>query len=247
MTTLAIGDGANDVNMINAAHIGVGISGLEGQQASRASDYSIGQFRFLRNLLLIHGREAYRRNSYLILYTFYKNVLYVMPIFYFGIVSGFSGTQIYDTYMYQLYNLAFTGMPICWFAVFDYEYEKPRLLTDLRLYSIGLEDKCFNPYKFWGWYFMAAVQGAILLFLTFQTLDETSGVTHVPITGEEITTSANLTLDGLFIFQAIVILVNAKLFIQSNIHTGLSVFWTFGCALSFYVFLLFMSESTWPF
>ena len=42
MTTLAIGDGANDVNMITAAHIGVGISGLEGQQAARAADYSIG-------------------------------------------------------------------------------------------------------------------------------------------------------------------------------------------------------------
>ena len=41
-STLAIGDGANDVSMITAAHIGVGISGLEGQQASRASDYSIG-------------------------------------------------------------------------------------------------------------------------------------------------------------------------------------------------------------
>lgn len=65
-TTLAIGDGANDVNMITAAHIGIGISGLEGQQAARASDYSIGQFRFLRSLLFVHGREAYRRNAYLI-------------------------------------------------------------------------------------------------------------------------------------------------------------------------------------
>ena len=63
-TTLAIGDGANDVNMITAAHIGVGIAGLEGQQAVRASDYAIGQFKFLRYLLFFHGREAYRRNSY---------------------------------------------------------------------------------------------------------------------------------------------------------------------------------------
>jgi phospholipid-transporting ATPase len=86
-TTLAIGDGANDVNMITAAHIGVGISGLEGQQAARAADYSIGQFRFLKNLLFVHGREAYRRNSYLVLYLFYKNILYVLPIFYFGFQS----------------------------------------------------------------------------------------------------------------------------------------------------------------
>jgi phospholipid-transporting ATPase len=82
--------------MITAAHIGIGISGLEGQQAARAADYSIGQFKFLRHLLLVHGREAYRRNSYLILYMFYKNVIYVLPIFWYGVLSAFSGTQIYD-------------------------------------------------------------------------------------------------------------------------------------------------------
>jgi phospholipid-transporting ATPase len=85
--TLAIGDGANDVSMITVADIGVGISGKEGQQASRASDYAIGQFRFLRNLLFVHGREAYRKNSYLICYQFFKNVLLVMPQFWFGISS----------------------------------------------------------------------------------------------------------------------------------------------------------------
>ena len=92
VTTLAIGDGANDVNMITSAHIGIGISGLEGQQAARSSDYAIGQFRFLKNLLFVHGREAYRRNAYLILYMFYKNVIYVLPIWWFGYLSFFSGT-----------------------------------------------------------------------------------------------------------------------------------------------------------
>ena len=85
--SLAIGDGANDVNMINAAHVGVGISGLEGQQAARAADYSIGQFRYLKNLMFVHGREAYRRNSYLVLYMFYNNVLVVLPLFFYGFWS----------------------------------------------------------------------------------------------------------------------------------------------------------------
>ena len=123
-STLAIGDGANDVNMITAAHIGVGIAGLEGTQAARASDYSIGQFRFLRTLLFCHGRECYRRNTYLVSYMFYKNVLYVMPIFMYGFLSRFSGTVIYDVYMYQLYNVIFPGLPIIWFAVFDWEFDK---------------------------------------------------------------------------------------------------------------------------
>jgi phospholipid-transporting ATPase len=130
LTTLAIGDGANDVNMITAAHIGVGISGLEGQQAARAADYSIGQFKFLKNLMFTHGREAYRRNSYLILYMFYKNVIYVLPIFFYGYYTAFSGTQFYDIYMYQVYNILFTGMPVCWFCTFDWEHTKETLLAN---------------------------------------------------------------------------------------------------------------------
>jgi len=85
--TLAIGDGANDVNMINAAHIGVGISGLEGQQASKSADYAIGKFKFLKNLLFVHGREAYRRNSFATCYIFYKNILLTAPLFIFGFYS----------------------------------------------------------------------------------------------------------------------------------------------------------------
>jgi phospholipid-transporting ATPase len=79
MRTLAIGDGANDVNMITSAHVGVGISGLEGQQAARSADYAIGQFQYLKNLLFVHGRESYRKNSYLVVYIFYKNILFVSP------------------------------------------------------------------------------------------------------------------------------------------------------------------------
>jgi phospholipid-transporting ATPase len=71
---LAIGDGANDVSMIQAAHIGVGISGMEGLQAARSADVSIGQFRYLRKLLLVHGAWSYQRVSKAILYSFYKNI-----------------------------------------------------------------------------------------------------------------------------------------------------------------------------
>eukprot|EP00828_Plagiopyla_frontata_P008112 TRINITY_DN13977_c0_g1_i1.p1 TRINITY_DN13977_c0_g1~~TRINITY_DN13977_c0_g1_i1.p1 ORF type:complete len:259 (+),score=36.82 TRINITY_DN13977_c0_g1_i1:65-841(+) len=81
VTTLAIGDGANDVNMICAAHVGIGIKGVEGQQASRASDYAIGEFQCLLRLVLNFGRESYRRNTHLICYCFFKNILIVLPQF----------------------------------------------------------------------------------------------------------------------------------------------------------------------
>jgi len=99
-TTLSIGDGANDVKMILSADIGVGISGKEGQQASRAADYAIGQFQYLQTLLFIHGRESYRRNSYLVCFTFFKNVLFVMPQFWFGIKNAFSGQTFYEQWQY---------------------------------------------------------------------------------------------------------------------------------------------------
>jgi phospholipid-transporting ATPase len=71
---LAIGDGANDVSMIQAAHIGIGISGMEGLQAARSADVSIAQFRFLRKLLLVHGAWSYHRVAKAILFSFYKNI-----------------------------------------------------------------------------------------------------------------------------------------------------------------------------
>lgn len=115
-TTLAIGDGANDVAMILAAHVGVGILGKEGQQAARSADYAIGQFKFLKPLLFYHGREAYRRNSYFVLYNFYKNFLYVVTQWYFGFYSAFSGQTLYEQLIYQLYNITCTSVPIMWYS-----------------------------------------------------------------------------------------------------------------------------------
>lgn len=82
---LAIGDGANDVSMIQAAHIGVGISGMEGLQAARSADVAIGQFRYLRKLLLVHGAWSYQRVSKVILYSFYKNITLYMTQFWVSV------------------------------------------------------------------------------------------------------------------------------------------------------------------
>jgi hypothetical protein len=89
--TLAIGDGANDVSMIQMAHVGVGISGQEGMQAVMASDFAIAQFRFLGKLLLVHGHWSYVRVANLILYFYYKNAFFVFVLFWFQFFAGFSG------------------------------------------------------------------------------------------------------------------------------------------------------------
>lgn len=70
--TLAIGDGANDVAMIQEANIGCGLYGLEGSQAAMSADYAFGQFRFLTKLLLVHGRWSYQRVADMHSNFFYK-------------------------------------------------------------------------------------------------------------------------------------------------------------------------------
>lgn len=210
-STLAIGDGANDVNMITAAHIGVGISGLEGQQAARAADYSIGQFRFLKNLLFCHGREAYRRNSYLISYMFWKNIVYVVPIWVFGFVSFFSGTVIYNPYLYNFYNVSFTGLPIIWFSVFDFEHDRKTLLSKPKLYRIGIKNEHFSSYVFFRWFGYGFWQGALLLCLAFYELD--SAPTHDGKVG-------GLLVDGGYVFTVVVVLVNFKVLVSSFLFEG---------------------------
>lgn len=93
--TLAVGDGANDVNMINAAHVGVGVKGIEGSQATRAADYVISEFKILKRLILFYGLNFYHRNSYVTIYTLYKNILITLPILAYGPLSMESGTYIY--------------------------------------------------------------------------------------------------------------------------------------------------------
>jgi phospholipid-transporting ATPase len=169
-TTLSIGDGANDVNMITAAHVGVGISGLEGQQAARSADYAIGQFKFLKNLLFTHGREAYRRNAFLVCYIFYKNIVFVLPQFWYGFTSAFGGQPLYEQWLYQLYNILFTAFPIMWYALFDEEHVKEELLRNPKHFKIGLKNLSFGKYRFWRWILYGTSQTLMLQIIGFRLL-----------------------------------------------------------------------------
>ena len=118
--TLAIGDGANDVPMIQAAHVGVGISGQEGMQAVNASDFAIGQFAFLGRLLLVHGRWNYRRMSKLVGYMFYKNIVLCIVPFLYTFLGGYSGQQFMPELSgVQIFNIIYTGMPVTILAILD--------------------------------------------------------------------------------------------------------------------------------
>lgn len=110
--TLAIGDGGNDVSMIKSANVGIGIFGKEGYQAAFNSDYAISQFRYLRQLLFVHGRFSLLRNSYYIYFYFYKSIMFSLAQFWFSFFSGFSGELFWDNNYYLGYNSFLSTIPI---------------------------------------------------------------------------------------------------------------------------------------
>ncbi|KAH8739185.1 P-type ATpase (calcium/phospholipid-transporter), partial [Cryptosporidium ryanae] len=142
--TLAIGDGANDCNMIQTANVGVGVRGLEGNQAFLTADYGITAFKDLKPLLLIHGRLSYRRICKLALYMFYKNFTVGIPVFIYGYFTLWSGTRLYFDYWYQVYNVILSSVPIIVVSVFDFDVPKRESLLNPKLYRYGPENKFLN-------------------------------------------------------------------------------------------------------
>ncbi|KAI9462638.1 calcium transporting ATPase [Russula earlei] len=148
---LAIGDGANDVSMIQAAHVGVGISGVEGLQAARSADIAISQFRYLKKLLLVHGAWSYRRLATLILYSFYKNIVLYMTQFWFSFFNNFSGQIAYESWTLTFYNVLFTLLPPLVIGIFD-QFVSARILDRYpQLYLLGQSNAFFTKTAFWLW------------------------------------------------------------------------------------------------
>jgi P-type E1-E2 ATPase len=116
---LAIGDGANDVNMIQTANVGIGIFGKEGNQAACFSDYAVPMFKDLRRLMFWHGRQF---GQNFVIYTklyIYKSCCFSICLFYFNLQNGFSGIQFYDDLFYALFKVAITVVAVYFFMLYD--------------------------------------------------------------------------------------------------------------------------------
>ncbi|EDQ89125.1 uncharacterized protein MONBRDRAFT_8524 [Monosiga brevicollis MX1] len=182
--TLAIGDGANDVGMIQAAHVGVGISGKEGLQAARSADYSVGQFRFLKKLLLVHGAWSYRRITMLILYSFWKNIaLYLMELW-FAFDNGFSGQILFEKWTLSAYNVAFTLLPPLAIGVFDQHLSASTLMSIPSLYQYGQKRQNFNTWVFWGWTLNSIYHSLLLYWLPLEAFKHDNIQNDGTVTGQ---------------------------------------------------------------
>ena len=162
---LAIGDGANDVSMIQAAHIGVGISGLEGLQAARSADISIAQFRYLRKLTLVHGAWSYQRITKTILFSFYKNIALYMTQFWYTFQNVFSGAIIYESWTLSFYNVFFTVLPPLVLGILD-QFISARLLDRYpQLYTLGQKNQFFRLRNFYSWVANATYHSLLLYYV----------------------------------------------------------------------------------
>ncbi|KAI0217437.1 phospholipid transporting ATPase [Massospora cicadina] len=169
--SLAIGDGANDVSMIQAAHIGVGIAGLEGYQAVMASDYAIAQFRFLSRLLLVHGRWSYSRVARMILCFFYKNLVVTLANFWFQFVNGASQNFLFEYLLVLCYNLIFTAFPVMALGSFDQDIRAEVAMVTPQLYRRGIRHEEYTHRRF-GWVVLdAAYQSVACFFLPYVLFD----------------------------------------------------------------------------
>ncbi|KAL0455248.1 UNVERIFIED_CONTAM: Phospholipid-transporting ATPase 1 [Sesamum latifolium] len=141
--------GANDVSMIQKADVGIGISGQEGRQAVMASDFAMGQFRFLVPLLLVHGHWNYQRVSYMILYNFYRNAVLVLVLFWYVLFTSFTLTTAITDWSSVLYSVIYTSLPTIVVGILDKDLSRTTLLKYPQLYGAGQRQESYNSKLFW--------------------------------------------------------------------------------------------------
>eukprot|EP00742_Colponemidia_sp_Colp-10_P004432 GILJ01004732.1.p1 GENE.GILJ01004732.1~~GILJ01004732.1.p1 ORF type:complete len:1202 (-),score=174.20 GILJ01004732.1:68-3673(-) len=243
--TLAIGDGANDVSMIQAAHIGVGILGKEGRQAANSSDYCIAQFRFLWRLLFVHGRWSYVRIAHFILYFFYKNIAFTLCQFWFGFMNGFSAQTVFEDWYLTLYNTIFTAIGLVVRAVLEQDvnpHDSAYIKSVFpKLYSESQGNKHFTYSKFWNW-FIFGVYHSLVVFL----------VPMFVFTNPALSSSGytvGLWDFSLTVYSCVVLVVTLKLALDTEYWTWVThvAVWVLTFPVIFYAFAFIYEQFDWSF
>ena len=223
--TLAIGDGANDVGMIQEAHIGIGVSGKEGRQAVNSSDFSIAQFRFLKRLLLVHGRWNYRRMCKVITYIFYKNFTITLTLLIYSFMAGISGTSLYESLMYNGFNF-FTMFPIVAVGCLDQDVRAETVERFPVLYVSGRLSLDLNTKIIIEHILIAILHAIIIVFFPYLSY---SGLDQAGVGG--------LYVFGTIVFSCLIFLMQYRAMLITTTFTRYT--W-YSLGLSFFLFYLFL-------
>ncbi|XP_004236954.1 putative phospholipid-transporting ATPase 9 [Solanum lycopersicum] len=229
-TTLAIGDGANDVGMLQEADIGIGISGVEGMQAVMSSDVAIAQFRFLERLLLVHGHWCYRRISSMICYFFYKNVAFGFTLFLYETYASFSAQLAYNDWFLSLYNVFFTSLPVIALGVFDQDVSARYCLKFPILYQEGIQNVLFSWRRIIGWMLNGVCSAAIIFFICITTLD--------PQAFDKNGKTGDYSIVGATMYTCVVWVVNCQMALAVSYFTLIQHIFIWGGIALWYIFLV---------
>ncbi|MCO5583198.1 hypothetical protein L7F22_037106 [Adiantum nelumboides] len=229
-TTLAVGDGANDVGMIQEADIGVGISGVEGMQAVMASDFSIAQFCFLERLLIVHGHWCYKRIATMVCYFFYKNIVFGLTLFYYGAYTNYSGQTLYNDWFLALFNVLFTSLPVAALGVFEQDVPAKVCLEFPSIYQQGPQNMFFKWNRILGW-MVNGVLGSIICFFMVIGIFGRQAFRHDGQTPE-------FQVFGATMYTAIIWVVNGQLALTTSYFTCIQHLFIWGSVGLWYLFLL---------
>ncbi|GAB4828943.1 Putative phospholipid-transporting ATPase 9 [Ancistrocladus abbreviatus] len=229
-TTLAIGDGANDVGMLQEADIGVGISGAEGMQAVMSSDVAIAQFRFLERLLLVHGHWCYRRISSMVCYFFYKNITFGVTLFLYEAYTSFSAQPAYNDWFLSLYNVFFTSLPPIALGVLDQDVSARFCLKFPLLYQEGVQNVLFSWLRILSWMFNGVYSGIIVFFSCMRALGRPAFNADGKTPGFEIF--------GATMYTCVVCVVNCQMALFVNYFTIIQHILIWGSIAIWYLSLL---------
>ncbi|XP_023940594.2 phospholipid-transporting ATPase IF-like [Bicyclus anynana] len=228
--TAAIGDGANDISMIQEAHVGFGIYGKEGYQAARSADFAFTKFSMIKKVLLVLGHWYYQRLATLIHFFFYKNLVLGNIMFIFQINSMFSTQSIFDSMYLTFYNLFFTSVPCLILSVTDQRWPASLLLQNPTLYR-GLKKNSLLGWQYFvAWFVAAFYHTFIIYYFTF--------VLFEPSVINMDAKNTDLWSFGAVLFHMTLLVVSLKLWLQAGYHTLIFVAST---VLSFLIYVAFNS------
>ncbi|XP_039499044.1 phospholipid-transporting ATPase IF isoform X5 [Drosophila santomea] len=206
--TASIGDGANDVSMIQEAHVGIGIMGREGRQAARCADFAFAKFCMLKRLLLVHGHYHSVRLSLLVLYFFYKNIVFMGIMFLFQFHTLFSSSSVYDSLFLTLYNVIYTSLPILFIAISEKPYTEEKLMRTPQLYKKNTDNKQLHWPYFLMWVLFAIYHSVIIFYFAFCLFSYNNVILNY---GQTVAFSCFGTL----LMWTVVVVVNLKLWLES--------------------------------
>ncbi|XP_048662632.1 probable phospholipid-transporting ATPase IIB isoform X3 [Marmota marmota marmota] len=161
--TCAVGDGGNDVSMIQAADCGIGIEGKEGKQASLAADFSITQFRHVGRLLMVHGRNSYKRSAALGQFVMHRGLIISTMQAVFSSVFYFASVPLYQGFLMVGYATIYTMFPV-FSLVLDQDVKPEMAILYPELYKDLTKGRSLSFKTFLIWVLISIYQGGILMF-----------------------------------------------------------------------------------